>query len=142
MAINLEITGDLVYRGDTENVTSSFRKRIFKVYAKNKNGDKYSNIFQIELVQDRCDILDDFKEGDKINCKCSLTGRDWVDKDGKPILDRNGKIINSTIINCWYIKKADEEKINGAEDNSIIEDSQESTASQTANELEDDKSPF
>lgn len=125
MVVNLEITGDLVYCGDTEQITENFRKRIFKVYVRNKNGDKYSNMFQIELMQDRCDILEDFNEGDKINCKCSLTGRDWIDKDGNPILDRNGKLINSTTINCWHIKRADEEAINEITEKDIIEDSQE-----------------
>jgi hypothetical protein len=140
MAINFEITGSLVYRGEVNNVSKSFRKRIFKVYVKNRNNDKYSNMFQVELMQDRCDILDDYKEGDEINCKCSLSGRDWIDKDGKAVVDRNGNVINSTTINCWYIKRADEK--DNKEDSSMQEDSLEDTSAQAANELEDDKAPY
>ena len=70
----------------------------------NKRNPDYNNIYQLELAQDRCEKLDDFQVKDDVVCICGLTGRDWSDKEGNPILDKQGLVINSTTIECWHIR--------------------------------------
>lgn len=104
MSIQLEIWGQVVAIFEEKQLTEKFRKRRFKVLVENKKNPDYDNIYQLELAQDRCEKIDDFEVGDDVVCICGLSGRDWHDKEGNPILDKQGLVINSTTIECWHIR--------------------------------------
>jgi len=145
MPVNFEIIGSVTFIGDTIEVTAKFRKRIMKVFVRNEKNDKYSDLFQIEFMQDRCDRLDDFKVNDIVNCKCSVSGRDWISKDGSPITDKDGNVINSTTINCWHIRNANEKDTSGEAKQNIDEQesySQDINDDMGGHELDDDDPPF
>lgn len=104
MSVQVEIWGQIVAIFEEKWLTEKFRKRRFKVLVENKKNPDYDNIYQLELAQDRCEKIDDFEIGDDVVCICGLSGRDWHDKEGNPILDKQGLVINSTTIECWHIR--------------------------------------
>jgi hypothetical protein len=118
MSVQIEIHGRIVIIFEEKWLTEKFRKRRFKVLVENKKNPDYHNIYQLELAQDRCDKADDFKAGDDVVCFCGVTGRDWYDKEGNPITDKEGLVINSTTIECWHIRTKEKhaERIREGED--------------------------
>lgn len=61
---------------DTENKTASFQAREFVI----KHEGNYPQFIKFQLTQDRCDLISNFKEGDKIKVHFDLRGREWNDK--------------------------------------------------------------
>ncbi len=104
MSVQIEIHGQICAIFEEKWLTEKFRKRRFKVLVENKKNSDYDNVYQLELAQDRCEKIDDFEVGDDVVCICGLSGRDWIDKEGNPILDKQGLVINSTTIECWHIR--------------------------------------
>lgn len=61
--------------GVTVNVTEKFSKREFVVTVQD---EKYPQLVQFQLVNDRASLLDGFKSGDQIEVSFSLRGREWT----------------------------------------------------------------
>ena len=98
-----DITGFVAFIGKEQQITERFSKRTFKVLVPDLENEQYSDVMELELKNDKCYLIDKFAMGELVRCKCGLSGRDWVSKDGDPIYDKQGQQINSTTINCWYI---------------------------------------
>ena len=60
----------------TENKTASFQAREFVI----KQDSQYPQFIKFQLTQDRCDLIDKFKEGDAIKVHFDLRGREWNEK--------------------------------------------------------------
>lgn len=64
----------------TQQVSGSFKKREFVVeYADNP---QYPELIKFECIQDKCDQLDGFSEGQSVNVSFNLKGRKWTDPQG------------------------------------------------------------
>lgn len=64
----------------TQQVTGTFKKREFVVeYADNP---QYPEFIKFECIQDKCDQLDSFSEGQDVNVSFNLKGRKWTDPQG------------------------------------------------------------
>ena len=61
---------------ETENKTASFQAREFVI----KHEGNYPQFIKFQLTQDRCDLISNYKEGDKIKVHFDLRGREWNDK--------------------------------------------------------------
>lgn len=61
---------------ETENKTASFQAREFVI----KQEGNYPQFIKFQLTQDRCDLVNNYKEGDKIKVSFDLRGREWNDK--------------------------------------------------------------
>ena len=61
---------------ETENKTASFQTREFVI----KLEGNYPQFIKFQLTQDKCDIISNYKEGDKIKVHFDLRGREWNDK--------------------------------------------------------------
>lgn len=86
--------GTLKRKGETEQVTDSFKKREFVVV---DESTQYPQTLSIQLTQDRVELLDSYKEGDKLNIYFNLRGREWTSpKDGSV------KVFNT--IEAWKIE--------------------------------------
>jgi hypothetical protein len=76
----MNITGKIIEISDTAQVSSSFRKREFVVeYSENP---QYPEFIKFELIQDKCDILDQYKVGEEVDVSFNLKGRKWTDPQG------------------------------------------------------------
>jgi len=61
---------------DTESKTDSFQAREFVI----KLDGNYPQFIKFQLTQDRCDLINNFKEGDQIKVSFDLRGREWNEK--------------------------------------------------------------
>ena len=77
----MNIKGKILEIMDTTQVTDTFKKREFIVeYADNP---QYPEFVKFELVQDRCDLLNDFKVGQEVDVHFNIRGRKWTDPKGE-----------------------------------------------------------
>lgn len=78
----MEVTGRIKKVGETQTFGSNgFRKRELVLTTE----DQYPQVLAIEFVQDKCDILNNFKEGQDVKIGINLRGREWVNKEGKTV---------------------------------------------------------
>jgi single-strand DNA-binding protein len=83
-----EIEGKLHRLFATEQKSQSFQTREFVLEIPDGN---YPQLVKFQAVQDRCSLLDGFKEGDMVKVSFDLRGREW-----------NGKYL--TNLNAWRIE--------------------------------------
>lgn len=74
----MKVTGTLIERFDTVEVSDSFKKRDIVV----KTDDQYPQEILIQFVQDKCAVLDNFEIGDTVDVSINLRGRSWTSPDG------------------------------------------------------------
>jgi single-strand DNA-binding protein len=61
----------------TEQKTASFSAREFVIEVQD---GQYPQMVKFQLTQDKCEIMDDYNEGDQIVVDFDLRGREWNDK--------------------------------------------------------------
>ncbi len=77
----MDIKGKLLEKSETANVTASFKKREFVVeFAENP---QYPEYIKFELIQDKCDLIDNLQPGQEIEVHFNLKGRKWTDPKGE-----------------------------------------------------------
>ena len=77
----MEIKGTIKKIAEIVQISDRFRKREFVVeYASNPD---YPQSLQFEMVQDRCELLDSFQEGQQVEISFDLRGREWTNPQGQ-----------------------------------------------------------
>ena len=77
----MNIKGKILELFDTVQVTDSFRKREFVLeYSENP---QYPEFIKFELIQDKCDLLDDLQVAQQVDVYFNLKGRKWTDPQGQ-----------------------------------------------------------
>ena len=61
--------------------TSNFTKREFVV----TTSEQYPQDIQMEMVQDKCPLLNKFKVGEDVTVSINLRGREWINPEGKAV---------------------------------------------------------
>jgi len=74
----MKVTGTLIKRFDTVEVSDSFKKRDIVV----KTDDQYPQVHEIQFTKEKTYILDDYKEGDQVSIDINLRGREWKSPKG------------------------------------------------------------
>lgn len=92
----MEITGKLIVKGDTVVVSDKFKKRTFVVEI--GLDTKYPQPIELQLSQDKCDLLNKFNVGDTITAHINFNGRAWKNQQGET------KYFNT--ISAWKIDLA------------------------------------
>lgn len=96
--MSLEVTGKLLVKNPTQVVSDKFRKREFVLeLAEEINGNTYTNFAKMQLVQQKCDILDKFNEGDTVKVSFNIKGNRW---------EKDGKVNYITNLDAWRIENA------------------------------------
>jgi len=76
----MELEGIIKAIGETETFGSNgFRKRELVITTE----EQYPQHILIEFVQDKCDLLNNFIEGQKVKISINLRGREWVNPQGE-----------------------------------------------------------
>ena len=89
----MDIQGKLIQKNETTKINDSFRKREFVVeYVENP---QYPEFLKFDLIQDKCDFLDEFNVGDTLKVDFNLKGRKWTDPSG------NDKYFNT--LQAWRL---------------------------------------
>lgn len=91
----LEITGKLHVKYPTTQVSDKFKKREFVLeLIEEVNGNNYTNYAKMQLVQNKCDILDKFNEGDNVKVSFNIKGNRW---------EKDGKVQYFSTMDCWKL---------------------------------------
>ncbi len=86
--MSLEVKGNLYKKFEIQSKSDKFQIREFVL----KLEGQYPQLIKFQLTQERCDILNNFNEGDEVNVAFDLRGREWQDK-------------YFTNLNAWKIEK-------------------------------------
>ena len=90
----MEVIGKIKVKGETQTFgDKGFRKREVVLVTE----EQYPQSIMVELVQDKCDLLDTYNVGQDVKISINLRGREWVNPQGET------KYFNS--IQGWRIEK-------------------------------------
>ena len=90
--------------GKTEKVTDTFSKREFIV----KTNEQYEQYLSIQVIKDKCSILDNYSIGQDVKVSLNIKGRLWTNKDGKEVAFNT--------LECWKIEKLGSETSNSVKE--------------------------
>lgn len=89
--MSFELQGKIEVILDTQQVTERFKKREFVVATQD---GAYTEQIKLQLTQDRCDLIDEFNEGDDVKVMFNLKGRAYT---------KNGNTSYFTNLDAWRI---------------------------------------
>ena len=75
-----EAEGKLYKKMDIQQVTDTFKKREFVVEMVD---GAYTQLVKFQMVQNNCEKLDGFNEGDEVKVTFNLRGREWTSPRGE-----------------------------------------------------------
>lgn len=97
--------------GQTQQITDTFSKREFIV----ETQEEYKQYLTLQVIKDKCDVLNNYKKGDEIEVSLNLKGRLWTNKEGVEVAFNT--------LECWRITKNEgstetkkEETVNNSDD--------------------------
>jgi len=94
--MNYEITGKLIHKEDTQKLSDRFQKREFVIEVENERNSQWNDFIKIQLLQDRCDLLENIQLNENIKVYFNLRGRKW---------ENNGQVSYFTNLEGWRIEK-------------------------------------
>ena len=98
--MNFELTGKLIEKYETQEISDRFRKREFVIESERQQGEyNFTDFVKFQLTQDRCDIIDPFQVGDRIKVHFNIRGNKW---------EKEGRVNYFTNLEGWRIENADE----------------------------------
>lgn len=74
--MSIEITGTIISIGEIKQVSEKLSKR--EVIIETADNPKYPQTIPVELVNDRTNLADGFRVGDKVKAEVDLRGRAWT----------------------------------------------------------------
>lgn len=127
----MELQGTIKKISDIQTFASGFQKREMVILTE----EQYPQPINVEFLQDKADLLNAYKEGDKVKVSINIRGREWTSPQG------DVKYFNS--ITGWRL-----EKVEGTNFNEPVEARpQQSGSASSENKTdvfaeEDDDLPF
>ncbi len=94
--MSFEITGSLILKEDTVNITDTFKKREFVIEVLNERNSDWNDFIKFQLTQNNCSLIDTYNLGDSIKVSFNLRGRKW---------EKDGKISYFTNLEAWRVEK-------------------------------------
>lgn len=76
----MEVIGTLKVKFDTQKVSDRFQKREFVLTT--EANTPYPQHVSFQVTQDKCTLLDQFREGDELKIQFNLRGREWNGPQG------------------------------------------------------------
>ncbi len=89
--MSFEIVGKMYKKFAAESKSPTFQAREFVIEVMDGN---YPQMVKFQLLQERCQLLDSYNEGEEVKVHFDLRGREW-----------QGKFF--TTLNCWRLEKPD-----------------------------------
>ena len=92
-----ELSGKLIEKFDTQQVSEKFKKREFVIEKEDNNGGMvFTDIIKFQLVQDKCGMLDPFALHDELKVSFNIKGSRW---------EKEGRVSYFTNLDAWRIEK-------------------------------------
>lgn len=96
--MSYEITGRLVQKSPEQVVNDKFKKREFVIEISEEiGGNTYTNFAKLQLVQNKCDLINNFNEGDMVRVNFNIKGNRW---------EKDGRVNYITNLDAWRIEAA------------------------------------
>ena len=95
--MSFEITGKLLEKYSTIQVSDRFKKREFVIESKETgNGMEFKDYIKFQLTQDKCNLIDSIQLNDEIKVSFNIRGNKW---------EKEGKVNYFTNLDAWRIEK-------------------------------------
>jgi|TARA_R100001530_G_scaffold1562_1_gene2854 hypothetical protein len=105
MSDSIQISGVIEEIFDTHEYSEKFKKREFVLeHAPNPQWPEH---LKLEFINQKTDLLDQYKVGDQVDCSINLKGRKWENDNG------SGYVVS---LQCWKIGLAKGEQDASGED--------------------------
>ena len=75
----MDLKGELIKIYETKQVSEKFALREFVIETK----DQYPQSIILQVSQEKCKVLDNYKLGDLVQVSINVRGRKWTDKNGQ-----------------------------------------------------------
>ncbi|MDY0102997.1 MAG: DUF3127 domain-containing protein [Lentimicrobium sp.] len=100
-----ELTGKLVEKFDTQNVSEKFKKREFVIEFRDNPNSSFTEFIKFQLTQDRCNLIDNFQVGQDLKIWFNLRGRKW---------EKDGNVSYFTNLEGWKMEASSEQSASAA----------------------------
>ncbi len=94
--MNYEISGKLIFKEETQHISDRFQKREFVIEVENDKNPQWNDFVKVQLIQDRCDLLENIALDENIKVYFNIRGRKWENK---------GQTSYFTNLEGWRIEK-------------------------------------
>ncbi|OFX86404.1 MAG: hypothetical protein A2W99_13525 [Bacteroidetes bacterium GWF2_33_16] len=95
--MSFEITGKLLEKFNTIQVSDRFKKREFVIESKeSSNGMEFKDFIKFQLTQDKCNLIDSMQLNEEIKVSFNIRGNKW---------EKEGKVNYFTNLDAWRIEK-------------------------------------
>ncbi len=94
--MNYEISGKLIFKEETQHISDRFQKREFVIEVENEKNPQWNDFVKVQLIQDRCDLLENISLDEHIKVYFNIRGRKWENK---------GQVSYFTNLEGWRIEK-------------------------------------
>ena len=92
-----EVTGKLIVKEETNVVSDRFKKREFVILKEENNGGMvFTDYIKFQLIQDKCDLINDVQLEDNLKVSFNLRGNKW---------EKNGSTSYFTNLDAWRVEK-------------------------------------
>jgi len=106
--MSFEISGKLIEKYSTIQVSDRFKKREFVIESNASNGGmEFKDFIKFQLTQDRCNLVDNMNVNDEIKVSFNIRGNKW---------EKDGKINYFTNLDAWRIDKVQQQNQNSNHD--------------------------
>ena len=78
--MNYEISGKLIFKEETQHISDKFQKREFVIEVENEKNSQWNDFVKVQLIQDRCDLLENIALNEYIKVYFNIRGRKWENK--------------------------------------------------------------
>ncbi len=107
-----EITGKLIDKFETQNVSDKFKKREFVIEYRDNPNLSFAEMLKFQLTQDRCSLIDAYSIGQDIKVFFNLKGRRW---------EKDGNVNYFTNLEAWKVENASASPATEASGNNLPE---------------------
>jgi len=99
--MSYELTGRLIEIYETQQISDRFRKREFVIEKQEtgSGGYEFVETIKFQLVQDRCEALDQIEKGTEVKVHFNIKGRRW---------EKEGKVNYFNNLEAWRIEAAED----------------------------------
>lgn len=94
--MNFEISGKVILKEDTQQISDRFKKREFVIEVENERNSDWNDFIKFQLTQDRCDLLETVSIDENIKVSFNIKGRKW---------EKDGKVNYFSNLEAWRIEK-------------------------------------
>ncbi|MCG8410362.1 MAG: DUF3127 domain-containing protein [Bacteroidales bacterium] len=95
--MSFEISGRLIEKYNTIQVSERFKKREFVIEKTESNGGmEFTDHIKFQLTQDRCNLVESVEVNDDIKVSFNIRGNKW---------EKDGKVSYFTNLDAWRVEK-------------------------------------